>query len=163
MLRRMRMRRRTIILGTAMALALLGCSGGSSRDLPAVIPNADSSVQSMSPRLAPAVPSRSPQTEFVTAEAAKALWRSRGVRNYSVVVERDCSCATRPFRIVVREAQAVEVRAVDGSDTPVPAGLLLSVDDMFDLIERFPPAYDMQYDPAYGFPRSTGLADRRDQ
>jgi len=42
--------------------------------------------------------------------------------------------------------------------------LLLSVDDMFNLIERHPPAYAVEYDPTYGFPRTTRLADnQRDQ
>jgi hypothetical protein len=100
---------------------------------------------------------------MATEKVARALWRSRGIRNYSVVVERECSCATRPFRIVVRGARAVDVRAVDGSHEAAPAGLLLSVDDMFNLIERHPPVYDVEYDPTYGFPRDTRLANQRDQ
>jgi hypothetical protein len=80
-----------------------------------------------------------------------------------VIVERECSCATRPFRIVVRRARAVDVHAVDGSRDAAPAGLLLSVNDMFNLIERHPPPYEVAYDPTYGFPRSTRLANQRDQ
>lgn len=164
MLGRMGMSRRTVMLCTAMALALLGCSTGSGRPLPTPLPPAGSSVPPELPRSASAVSSQLPRSDAASTEqAARALWRSRAVRNYSIVVERECSCATRPFRIVVREAKAVDVRAVDGSDAAVPAGLLLSVDDMFNLIERFPPAYDVQYDPTFGFPRSTRLANRRDQ
>jgi hypothetical protein len=164
MLRRMRMCRRRFILGTAMTLALVGCSSGSGRALPTKLPAAVSSAPSPSPSSAPVLSSQSPRSDpKATEQVARALWRSRGIRSYSVVVERECSCATRPFRIVVRGARAVDVHAVDGSHEAAPAGLLLSVDDMFNLIERHPPPYDVEYDPTYGFPRSTRLANQRDQ
>lgn len=102
------------------------------------------------------------------AERQDALgrWRARGARDYRVDVERECSCATRAYRIQVRNGRAVSISAVDGSEQAGPEGLLLSVDDMFALLAQRPPPYDVEYDPTYGFPRSTrlhGPAGDRDQ
>lgn len=99
-------------------------------------------------------------------QAALARWRARGARDYSIDVERECSCPARPYRIEVRGGLAASIRPVDGSDSPAPDGLLLSVDDMFDLLAAAAPSYPVQYDQTYGFPRSTRLAGaggRRDQ
>ncbi len=51
---------------------------------------------------------------------------------------------------------------MDGSDSPGPDGLLLGIDDTLDLLGDVPRPFQVQYDPTYGFPRSTclpGLAD----
>lgn len=99
-------------------------------------------------------------------QAALAHWRARGTRDYRIDVERECSCPARAYRIEVRDSRAVSIGPVDGSDSPAPDGLLMSVDDMFDLLTDASPPYQVQYDPTYGFPRSTGLpgvAGQRDQ
>lgn len=159
-------RRALFLMGTAMTLVLLGCSNDG-RPVATGSPAAGSPAspaRSTSSPLSTPTQSPSPRTDPATKERkARAVWRSRAISNYSVVVERECSCPTRPFRIAVRAGRAVSVHAVDGSNEAAPAGLLLSVDDMFNLIDRHPPVYDVEYDPTYGFPRSTGLANQRDQ
>ena len=89
-------------------------------------------------------------------------WISAGITDYEFEFRRSCFCpaeATEPVRITVRNGVATSVlRTKDGQPASLNVGPWPTVDTLFaDVrrrIEQNAERLDVEYDAAYGYPRS---------
>jgi hypothetical protein len=92
-------------------------------------------------------------------------WAGAGIRDYEFEFQRSCFClpaVTEPVRITVRnDVVTAVIRTRDGQPASATVGAWPTVDSLFaDVqrrIEQNAERLDVEYDAAYGYPRSIAV------
>lgn len=100
---------------------------------------------------------------------ARALWRSKNIRNYEFETRADCFCPTeltRPAKVVVRNDTVRSVTLLDGTLVASNyAAYRLTVNALFDLAAADPGPHinrvSVTFDSTYGYPTQVALVARQ--
>ncbi len=89
-----------------------------------------------------------------TNAAARQRWGASGRPDYTYRLREQCFCPAADYRVTVVDGDAVGIEQISGEDQRTPTRLQLSIDDLFDLIDRRAGVASIraEYDDRYGYP-----------